>query len=328
MIVFVTGAAGFLGKAVVDQLLECGHGVVALVRTVPTGEHHPNLAFVRGDVRRSEGWKGELARVDAVIHLAASFDDLHTQLSVNVLGTERVLQAMTEAGCRRLVHVSTFSLYDYDARPAGTTVDERFPVEQVPVNRDAYAETKLYQEQMVRRFAAEGNDVTIVRPGAIFGPGRWWDGGAAVGVKGRVWLGIAPQAKPKLVSVWNCADAIVACLESSAARGETFNIVDDDLPSQKQFFAWLKEAGLQQGVSIPVPYAAASAVAGMIAWVNKRRYGGRALVPYFVDRSRMTPSFKPFEYSNAHIKSVIGWKPRLSVRDAITKGAQLERAGS
>jgi 2-alkyl-3-oxoalkanoate reductase len=319
--VFVTGAAGFLGRAVVKALSDTGHDVVALVRSDRSSDDS-NVRFVRGDVRNPPPWADELQGIDAVVHLAASFDDLHSQIAVNVLGTERLLAAMSAASCRRLVHVSTFSVYDYRRIARGAEITEQSPIEANPQDRDAYTETKLQQERLVRSFAEAGNDVTIVRPGAIFGPDRWWDGGAAARLKGRVWLAVAPQAKPKLVSVWNCADAIVLCVDNPTSIGETFNIVDDDLPTQRQYEAMLREAGLFDGHVLPLPYAVASGAARAIGLVNRWRFNGNAQVPYYVHEPRMTASFKPFEYSNAHAKRVLGWRPALSVADAIRRGAR------
>ena len=321
MKVFVTGAAGFLGRAVVKALSEKGHSVVALVRSDRSSDD-ANVRFVRGDVRNTAPWAAELQGVDTVVHLAASFEDLHSQIAVNVLGTERLLAAMGAASCRRLVHVSTFSVYDYRRIARGAEINEQSLIESSPQDRDAYTETKLQQERLVRAFADAGNDVTIVRPGAIFGPDRWWDGGAAARLKGRLWLAVAPQGKPKLVSVWNCADAIVVCVENPASIGGTFNIVDDDLPTQREYQAMLRDAGLFDARVLALPYAVASGAARVIGIVNGRRFDGNAQVPYYVHEPRMTASFKPFEYSNAHAKRVLGWSPKLSVADAVRRGAR------
>jgi 2-alkyl-3-oxoalkanoate reductase len=320
MKLFVTGASGFLGLAVIDAAVERGHEVVALVRS---DKQHASSAvrFVRGDVRNTQPWIDELRSVDAVVHLAASFGDLHSQVAVNVLGTERLLKAMTDVGCRRLVHISTFSVYDYRRTESGATIDENSLIEAQPQARDPYTETKLQQEALVRAFEAEGNDVTIVRPGAIFGPDRWWDGGAASRLKGNVWLAVTPKGKPKLVSVWNCADAIVLCAEKPEAIGETLNIVDDNLPTQREYETMLRDSGLFHGRVVPMPYKVAEGVAGLASAFNKRKYDGRAQVPYFVDIARLEASFKPFEYSNARAKRVLGWKPRLSVAEAVRRGA-------
>jgi 2-alkyl-3-oxoalkanoate reductase len=313
---FVTGATGFIGTAVVRTARLRGHDVVALVRGDRTSSDS-GIRYVRGDVRHPAPWSGELAGVDAVIHLAASFDDLHSQLAVNVLGTEHLLKAMTANGCRRLIHVSSLSVYDYTTPAAGSVLDERSAIEPRPADRDAYAETKVFQEELVRQFAADGGLVTIVRPGAVYGPDRLWNGGLVTRLFGPMWLAVGPETKPKLAHVDNCAEAMVMCAEIDASIGETMNLLDDELPTQRQFLAALKERGLFSARSIPVPYKVFEAGTKLLQAVNVRRWKGNAQVPSFMHPDRLAASNKPFEYPNAHAKKVLGWTPKHNYKTAL-----------
>ncbi|HEY5874095.1 MAG TPA: NAD(P)-dependent oxidoreductase, partial [Ilumatobacteraceae bacterium] len=117
MKLFVTGAGGFVGRAVVDEARSRGHDVVAMVRSTK-GVETAGVATVVGDLRQDGPWVAAMAACDAVIHLAASTGDFFDQMASTVLGTERLLAAMSDNGVKRLVHISTFSLYDYRAIPA------------------------------------------------------------------------------------------------------------------------------------------------------------------------------------------------------------------
>jgi 2-alkyl-3-oxoalkanoate reductase len=313
---FVTGATGFIGAAVVKAARARNHEVVALVRGDRTSTDE-GLRFVRGDVRHPAPWAAELAGIDAVIHLAASFDDLHSQLAVNVLGTEHLLKAMTDHGCRRLVHVSSLSVYDYTTPAPGTVIDEQSLIEAHPAERDAYTETKVFQEELVRTFGAHGGLVTIVRPGAVYGPDRLWNGGLVTRLAGSWWLACGPNTKPKLAHVDNCAEAMVLCAETDASIGETMNLLDDDLPTQKEFLAALESRGLFSAKPIPVPYRVMEAGTKLLHAINNRRYGGKAQVPSFMHPARLAASYKPFEYSNAHAKKILGWQPKHTYKTAL-----------
>ena len=96
-----------------------------MVRPTKGAVETAGVATVVGDLRQDGPWGAALATCDAVIHLAASTGDFYDQMASTVLGTERLLAAMIDNGVKRLVHISTFSLYDYRAIPAKVSVIRR-----------------------------------------------------------------------------------------------------------------------------------------------------------------------------------------------------------
>src|SRR5690606_35696607 len=130
------------------------------------------------------------------------------------------------------------------------------------------------QEQLVRDFGRNGGDVTVIRPGAVYGPGQLRDAGMCMRLFGERWLAIAPRASLKLTYVENCADAILLAVEQPAAIGETFDIVDPDSPGQRGYTRALRRHGLDAPRSIPVPYRLARAAAGAVDLVNRSLLGG------------------------------------------------------
>lgn len=319
MNVFVTGANGFLGAAVVGALRARGHRVVALVRTPSSAPAawatDDGVSVVQGDLRVPEAWAPSLAGVDAVVHLAAAKSgDFHEQFAQTVGGTEQLLVAMGDAGVRRLVHISTFSVYEYLGQPIGSRLHEASPLESNPTARDEYAQTKLVQEQLVRGFDGE---IVIIRPGLIYGPDAWWNAGRAMRVAGRWWLLIAPEGILNLTHVDNCAEAIALAVDAPAATGATINVVDDDLPTRRQYERMLRDAGLDHDRSLPVPYPIAAFGASLLDRINAKWFGGRAKLPGVAVPAKQAARFKPFTYDHDTATRVLGWRPRRTLAEAM-----------
>ena len=335
MRLFITGGSGFVGAAVVGTALERGHEVVAMVRPAtsiakqPWAEH-PGLSLARGDLRRRGDWEAGLDGCDAVIHLAAiPGGDFFTQFNATVLGTENLLAAMAATAVRRLVHISTFSMYDYRAIPDGSVLDESSPIEARPLDRDEYLQTKIIQEQMVRDFASEhGGELTVIRPGAIYGPNNRWDAGRVLRAGGKYWVAFGRKTIQKLTYVDNCAEAIVLAAERREAIGETINILDDDLPTQAEFEDAQRRAGFGDvGSTVSLPLSAVRLVDNTLAALNKRFYDGKAKLPAFAMPAKMESQYRPLRYTNAKAKRVLGWTPRYSLDDALRRIREAEVAG-
>jgi 2-alkyl-3-oxoalkanoate reductase len=325
MRLFVTGANGFVGRAVVAAALERGHRVHALVRKGSTVAADGPLGadgveLVRGDIRYLDGWEQAMGACDVVVHLAASFGDFDDQWLTNVVATERLLDRLVVAGPKRLVHISTFSVYDYAALASGATLDESSPLEAEPTNRDAYAQTKLEQERIVRDAAADGAlDLTVIRPGAVYGPGNLWDGGRAMTFGGRGGLVIGPNAPLKLIYVAHCAEAIVLAAETDRAIGATINLVDDDLPTPRAFAAAIRRAGGAAPPALPLPYGVAVAAASSAAWLDRRFLDSRGKYPELLVPRRLAARYKALNYSNRVAKDLLGWHPRYTLDEALRR---------
>ena len=320
MRVLVTGAAGFLGRATVASALAAGHEVVALRRPEsppPEGEQAPGLVWISGDLRQPGKWCAALSGIEGVIHCAAAASgDLATQLGGTVLATENLLAALP-AGLERLVHVSSFSVYDFDGPGLFGTLSEDTPLEVRPLRRDAYTQTKLIQERLVRDFAARKHvPLVVARPGAIYGPGKTWDCGRGLAI-GRLDLILAPFARMRLIHVDNCADELVAAL-TAPIKGELIvNLVDPEQPSHWRFHHLARRAGMPVGVGIPVPYALILSL-GVAARVASRLFfRGRARLPELLDPPRQRVRWRSLRYSRARARAVLGVSRRVSLAAGI-----------
>ncbi|MGP1375879.1 MAG: NAD-dependent epimerase/dehydratase family protein [Almyronema sp.] len=325
MKLLITGASGFLGQAVVTAALQHNHQVVALIRPktdatrLPWSEHS-GVDLVRLDLRQRRGLADALAGCDAVIHLAAvKSGDFYDQFAGTIMATENLLNAMTDAGIKRLVAISTFSVYDYLQLPQGALLDENAPIEDEPGDRDGYAQTKLIQEQLVRDFQhQQAAEVTIIRPGMVYGPDNLWNPclGAEFGSR---FLRIGFWGQMPLTYVENCAEAIVLAAEKEAAIGQTINIVDDRLPSKQAFTQALLKHDPNPPKVVPVNWGLMQLLANAAWFVNQKLLNGQARLPGLLVPAKLHGRFRPHRYSNQRAKQLLGWSPQYSLEEAIIR---------
>ncbi|MBW4628509.1 MAG: NAD(P)-dependent oxidoreductase [Brasilonema octagenarum HA4186-MV1] len=326
MKLLITGASGFLGQYVVAQALRQGHKVRAVVR--PSSDekrlawhNHPNVELIRIDLRSPNGIVDALQSVDAVIHLAAAKEgDFYTRFAGTVIATENLLNAMLSANVLRLVDISTFSVYDYLRTTSGTTITEDTLVECDPLERDEYAQTKILQEELVREFEQEHKaQVTIVRPGLVYGRDNLWSTLLGGKLSGNLWLRIGAYATMPLTYVENCADAIVSAVEREEAIGQTLNIIDDDLPTQRAYVKELAKRKYSLPRMIRINWTLMRAIAWLFWIYNKKVLNGQAKLPGIFNPIILDARFKLFSYSNARAKKVLNWNPRYSLNTALDR---------
>src|SRR5688572_5421510 len=171
----VTGAAGFLGRHLVGELLRRGHRVRGL-DLAPAAVSHPRYEHVRGDLTAGEALAKACAGIDTVFHAAAVLDFARfasaerreRSYAVNVRGVERLVRAAREAGVARLVHTSTNNV-TFDA----PVIDGNESWPYAARARDLYTETKILGEQVALAANGHGGLLTcVIRPGGIYGPGE------------------------------------------------------------------------------------------------------------------------------------------------------------
>lgn len=152
MKVFVTGASGYVGTAVVKKLLERGHEVIVLQRSRKTGINHPQLSLIAGDITDRASLPGGMAGCEAVIHLVGIIREIPgrniTMQRIHVEGTRNVVAEAREAGVKRFLHMSALG-----SRPGAVS---------------SYHQSKWAAEEIVRQ---SGLAYTIFRPSVIFGQG-------------------------------------------------------------------------------------------------------------------------------------------------------------
>jgi nucleoside-diphosphate-sugar epimerase len=177
--VFVTGATGFIGTKLVNELVHQGHVVHALTRQTSNrdGLFHDRIRLVTGDLSEPESLRKAMQGCSQVYHLAAYAKNWSPDASIfyrhNVEGMRNVFEAARKTGVERVVLTSTIVTFGPTA--PGVTGDERM-ARVTPRYYTEYEETKAVAEQEALRYAAEGFPVVIVNPTRVYGPGKLTEG--------------------------------------------------------------------------------------------------------------------------------------------------------
>jgi len=159
--------------------------------------------------------------------------------------------------------------------------------------------------------------LVVIRPGAVFGPGKSWDFGRAMKL-GSFDLIFSPFARMKLTYVDNCADAILRALHAPLSGG-VFNIVDSDLPTHAGFHRLCRRSGAPVGRAVFVPWVMV-AMAGLgVRAVNRMFFGGRAKLPEILDYPRQQARWKPLRYDHRRAARELDWTPVVTIDQGIAR---------
>lgn len=170
MKVAVTGAAGFLGTNLLQQLIERGHEVTAIDRVRPTGADQPGVTWVSGDVLDPASMRKTLEGAEVVYHLVALITLAHKHdlaWRVNTEGVRVVAEAAREVGVRRMVHTS--SIHAFDQYCCGGVINERSP-RSINPELPVYDRSKFQGETELRKVVDAGLDAVICNPTGVYGP--------------------------------------------------------------------------------------------------------------------------------------------------------------
>jgi len=312
MKVLVTGASGFIGRALCEHLLQQGWSVRAATRLVPPatamlpGTEMVRIAVVDGGT----DWSDALNGVDAVVHLAARVhvmresnpDPLGAFRTVNTEGTSRLAAMAAESGVRRIVYVSSIKVNGEH------TTSSPFTESDVPSPDDAYGISKWGAEQALWETARRSSlEVVVLRPPMVYGP-------SAPGNFSRllrfIRLGIplpfgSVHNQRSFMYVENLCDAIRACLQHPGAAGRTFLLSDGEDISTPELIRLLSQYLGRRSTLFPFPPALLKAGANLLGF---RGEAERLLGSLRVDSSA--------------IRQALHWNPPYPLREGLRATAE------
>lgn len=298
--VLVTGAAGFIGSHMVDRLLSAGHSVVGF-DNMSTGQQrflesaiaHPQFTFREADLLDRKSLAGAMEGAELVVHLAANADVRfgterpRKDLEQNTIATWNVLEAMREQDCTRIVFSSTGSVY---GEPDIFPTPETCPF---PVQTSLYGASKLAAEGLIQAYCEGfGLQAYIFRFVSIMG--ERYSHGHVVDFYQQLSehpdhlhvLGNGHQRKSYLY-VQDCIDAILTALEKADGKVNIFNLGTDEYCEVNDSIGWICE---HLGLRPKLTYSG-----GERGWVGD----------------------SPFILLECSRIRALGWRPRLSIKQAV-----------
>lgn len=296
--ILVTGATGFLGRAVVDRLAGRGRKVRAAVRRDPGGWPGGVETAVVGDLSGETDWSAALQGVDAVVHCAArahvlretAADPLAQFRAVNTEATLALARQAAAAGVRRFVFISSIGVNGAE------TTGRPFRHDDPPAPHSPYAVSKHEAELGLRVLAAEtGLEVVIIRPPLIVGPDPKGNLGTLERVIDRglpLPFGLATRNRRDLVSRDALCDLIDVVIDHPAAAGETFLVSDGEPIPTRTLLERMAAARGRSITLLPVP-------PGLLALPLRLAGKGGMAAQLFGD----------LEVDIEHTRRTLGWTP-------------------
>lgn len=312
----VTGAAGFLGRRLVARLRAEGRSVRVLVRRpVAAYTQDPGIQTVIGDLGDPRIVDHAVSGAGVVYHVGAAMRGGPRDFEAGtVWGTRNVVDACLKHGSRRLVYVSSMSVFDHAGRAADAVMTEASAYEPHPEWRGAYTQTKLNAERHVRdAVERHGLPAVMLRPGQIFGPGaEKVTPNGVIGLAGRwVAVGSGAQTLP-LVYIDDVVDALVQAADAPQAVGRMFNIVDTSAVTQEAYLqrAQRKLGGELKRLRVPTwTFLLLGWGVELLGKLLKRE------VPLTRYRVRSLRPLANFDTTAA--REQLGWTPRVGVEQGL-----------
>lgn len=302
--ILVTGASGFIGKALVAALADQGLSVRGAARDPETIAALPGVERVAmPDLRDQADWGPLLDGVTHVVHLAGiAHTGQFTEADYQRINAEAVRDLAAAASGK----VERFVLLSSMAALRGPVADEVVRADDPPAPEDAYGRSKLAAEQILQ----DSNlSWSVLRPPGVYGPG----------VKGRISTLVtlakthmplplgALQNRRSLVGTDNLVSAIQTLLTAEGAHQQAFLVADDDPLSIAEMVTIMRTAlGRAPGV-VNVP---AGAIRRMLRMIGKEEEWERLTGSFIVDTSKL---------------KALGWSPQVETAEGL---GRMMRAGS
>jgi nucleoside-diphosphate-sugar epimerase len=314
--ILVTGASGFLGGTLAIRLAGEGAMVKALVRIPEKGDFlrkHANIEIVQGDILEAERMLEIAQDCSLVYHTAALMgravkkSSLDHFRKINVEGTRNIMNAAVKGKVARIIYVSTIQVYGF---PFLNEITEDIPLN--PGN-DFYSISKAESEGVIEEISKKNNfSFTIIRPGAIYGPGSnlWTKDIFKLAKRNPVfWVGKGNGVLP-LIYIDDLVDLMIKTATHPAANQEVFNAVMENPPTIREYISKHSSlAGHQNWIGIPIFMA--TPFAHLISFFVKKNSKLKDL-PLLI---KWLSQYRYYKMTKA--AELLDWKPNTNLETGI-----------
>lgn len=323
MKVLVTGATGFLGKYVIEELVDHQYEVLAFGRNNSIGEQLVNsqVTFMKGDFVQYDDIEHAVRDVDMVIHAGAlstvwgKWQDFY---DTNVLGTENVLRACEKYKIQKVVFISSPSIY------AMGKDQLNLREEDVPHtnNLNFYIKSKLLAEEKIKKYACVPS--VVLRPRGLFGVGDTSIIPRLLRVHEKIGMPLFNDGQQlvDVTCVENVALAVRLSLEAPLAIGKIYNITNGEpQPFKRILVELLSELGLEQkylSLNFPLMYGISTSLEKIYTVLNLSKEPIFTRYTIFLLRYSQTLSIE-------RAQTELGYKPKMTISEGIRKYAAYYR---
>ena len=322
MKVAVTGAGGFLGRALIKKLLENGHEPLAIVKkeSYAAELNQAGINAYARDLSTADDCQNFLRGYDAIVHCAAltrDFGRWEDFNKFNIITTQNILDQSQKAEVGRFIHISTTAVYGNERNHYGTDEENNFGQQVV----DPYTRSKIISDQIVTEFFNQTNiPGMILRFGNIWGPG---DPNILPYIveglkKRRLVIEGGGDNVLSLTYIENAVDAIFLALTKESNQSQIYNITDGMKVSSRKFIEdIIGVLGIKytlRNIPYPILYSLAYFFEQYYIFTRKQtkppltRFGARILKYHAV-----------FDISRAMIE--LGYHPHISYKDAMAQSS-------
>lgn len=312
--ILVTGASGFVGSALVDELAQLGTAVRACYRTDKTLPR-VNVDVVSGiDLLSMNDLKPVLSGVSVIVHTAArvhvmkerSDNPLEAFRRMNVDATVRLARQAAASGVKRFVYISSIKVNGEQTLPG-----QKFTADMTPNPSDAYGISKFEAENGLLSLAQEtGIEIVIIRPPLVYGPGVKANFAKIMALVAKgipLPFGAIDKNRRSMVGLDNLVHLLIRCISHPSAANQIFLVSDDDDLSTAGLIRALGVALGQSAHLLPVPEVFLSCGAKLL---GKKGFADRLFGNLQVDITKT--------------KELLNWHPPFTVAEELNKAVLIK----
>ncbi len=324
----VTGSTGCVGSAFVERLLAKGYEVRALARKTSDLSHLKTTGaeIVFGDVTEYDTLPPVVKGIDIVFHCAAKVTPgwgTWPEYEANtVKGTENMLKASAEAGVKRFLQVSSFTVYGDASQKGDVRVDEATPCEACKTPQTYYEYAKLLAEQACWEYHKQGKiQVSMIRIASAYGPrDRLLADKNYINTLAPIvtWPGTC-NPRQAVVHTYDIAELAILAATSDKAAGQVYNVAGPESVRLKDFTRAMAAAQGGPKILVTAPYSMIFLFAGLIEDFAKLR---RAKSMPFMNRYYMRQLRKEGHLDGSKAKNELGWEPKISLEEGTKQYVQ------
>jgi nucleoside-diphosphate-sugar epimerase len=274
------------------------------------------VEIVYGDITDASALSRAMLGIDIVMHLATPLrgpQDFIVRCAVE--GTRNVAETAANGGVKRVIYMSSMSIYDYAKLRDGDAINEDSPLEEHPEQRGAYSLAKREAEKIALfHLADQTPSWTIVRPSMVVGKGSNVFSPAGVKVGNLLLVFGSPRKHLRLVHVEDVATAVIEMIGHTATAGRVYTISDAGELTLRDYVDRHVRALYPKITAVYVPYWCCATLIRAVAALRKLTGKGPN-----IGMRRLAYLYRDVRVNIGNIVQDVGWRPKKDLLGALAK---------